>query len=200
VGRVGVASTLGLISLVSLPRAFVFRNNLDGVHPTPWVRVKLSCALGDALYPHPRWGALGRVWEQLYPLDRLPPARAAELRALEVAMPRFIDRLLGYRAPALDRRTLGEVLLNRDLPALPTPSQVDGSRATLANLSRLRPTLALASLGLARLSGTLTPEADGALLATLLETWAVSATLQQRRSLYSNAVLPAPALRPRLQP
>jgi hypothetical protein len=200
VGRVGVASTLGLMGLVSLPRAFVFRNNLDGVHPTPWIRVKLSCALGAALYPHPRWGALGRVWEQLYPLDRLPSARAAELRALEAAMPRFIERLLGYRAPALDRSTLGEVLLNRDLPTLPTPSQSDGSRTTLANLSRLRPTLALASLGLARLSGALTPEADGALLATLLETWAVSATLQQRRPLYSNAALPAPALRPRLQP
>jgi hypothetical protein len=44
IGRVGVASTLGLMSLVSLPRSFVFRSNQDDPHPTPWLRVKLSCA------------------------------------------------------------------------------------------------------------------------------------------------------------
>jgi hypothetical protein len=35
---------------------FLFRINLDDPHPFPWLRVKLSCALGQALYPHPQWG------------------------------------------------------------------------------------------------------------------------------------------------
>jgi len=51
VARVGVASTTGLIAVVSLPRAFVFRVAMDDPHPFPWVRVKLSCALGHALFP-----------------------------------------------------------------------------------------------------------------------------------------------------
>jgi len=53
VARVGVTSTLGLMGVVSLPRAFVFRLTIDDPHPAPWIRVKLSCAMGQALYPHP---------------------------------------------------------------------------------------------------------------------------------------------------
>ena len=49
VARIGVVSTLGLIGVVSLPRPFVFRINVDDPHPIPWIRVKLSCAIGDAL-------------------------------------------------------------------------------------------------------------------------------------------------------
>ena len=56
--RLGIGSTLGLMSVVGLPAWFVFRANTDDVHPTPWIRVKLSCALGDALYPHRQWREL----------------------------------------------------------------------------------------------------------------------------------------------
>jgi hypothetical protein len=40
-----------LMSVVSLPRAFVFRVNADDPHPSPWIRVKLSVALGRPFYP-----------------------------------------------------------------------------------------------------------------------------------------------------
>ena len=69
VARVGIASTLGLIGVVSLPRAFVFRLNVDDPHPMPWIRVKLSAAIGDALYPHPQWQRLSATWESFYPPD-----------------------------------------------------------------------------------------------------------------------------------
>src|SRR5262249_55850252 len=69
VARVGIASTLGLIGVVSLPRAFVFRVDLNDPHPTPWLRVKLSAAIGQALYPHPQWPRLAALWEELYPRD-----------------------------------------------------------------------------------------------------------------------------------
>lgn len=45
VARLGIDATLGLICVVSLPRAFVFRFDLEGPHPVPWIRVKFSCAL-----------------------------------------------------------------------------------------------------------------------------------------------------------
>src|SRR5262249_1392251 len=58
IARVGIAATLGLMGVVSLPRSFVFRLDLDDPHPMPWLRVKLSTAMGQALYPHPQWGRL----------------------------------------------------------------------------------------------------------------------------------------------
>src|SRR6516225_1883735 len=75
VARVGVVSTLGLIGVVSLPRPFVFRVNVDDPHPTPWIRVKLSCAIGDGLYPHPQWQRVARLWESYYPTAGLDDER-----------------------------------------------------------------------------------------------------------------------------
>jgi hypothetical protein len=67
VARVGVASTMGLMGVVSLPRAFVFRITLDDPHPAPWIRVKLSAAIGQALHPQPAWERLSQLWESYYP-------------------------------------------------------------------------------------------------------------------------------------
>ena len=74
VARIGVAAPIGLIAVVSLPRAFVFRLNIDDPHPLPWIRVKLSCAMGDALYPHPQWRRLAALWEEFLP-DAQPRRR-----------------------------------------------------------------------------------------------------------------------------
>ena len=54
--RVGITSTWDLIGVVSLPRVFVFRMGLDDPHPIPWIRVKISSAIGAALYPHQQVG------------------------------------------------------------------------------------------------------------------------------------------------
>jgi len=72
VAKVGIASTLGLMGVVSLPRAFMFRLNPNDPHPAPWIRVKLSAALGQALYPQAAWGRLARLWEAYYPLRACP--------------------------------------------------------------------------------------------------------------------------------
>ena len=42
VGKLGIASTLGLLAVVSLPRFFVFRPPGDDPHPMPYLRVLLS--------------------------------------------------------------------------------------------------------------------------------------------------------------
>lgn len=57
ISLIGTGSTLGLVGLVSLPRGFALRPSDDNPHPMPWVRVLLSCAIGDRLYPHPRFSA-----------------------------------------------------------------------------------------------------------------------------------------------
>jgi hypothetical protein len=76
IARVGIASTLGLIGVVSLPRPFVFRVNVDDPHPTPWIRVKLSCAIGNDLYPHPQWQRVAKLWESYYPTAGLDDEKA----------------------------------------------------------------------------------------------------------------------------
>lgn len=43
VARVGIASTIGLMGVVSLPKPFVFRLNADDPHPMPWILRQAQC-------------------------------------------------------------------------------------------------------------------------------------------------------------
>jgi hypothetical protein len=110
VARIGITATLGLIGVVSLPRAFVFRIDLNDPHPTPWLRVKLSTAIGNTLYPHPQWARMAALWEELYPREGLDPERLALFGRLEAHMPTFVALLASHRPVKLGGRTLPDVL------------------------------------------------------------------------------------------
>ncbi len=110
VARVGIGSTMGLMAVVSLPRAFVFRLDADDPHPIPWMRVKLSCALGQALYPHRQWEAASRLWESFYPPDDLRPETRTLLASLTATMPALVALLVNHRPRLLRGRSLAEVL------------------------------------------------------------------------------------------
>lgn len=179
IARVGVASTLGLIGLVSLPRAFVFRANADDPHPTPWIRVKLSCALGDAFYPHPQWAKLAGLWESFYPLDGLAGSRRQLLRDLEAEIPRLVEHLMTHRPPALAGRALGDVLTSSDR----TPAALallTGPAHRARGLESVPPTVAFAAIAQARMDGRMSPEEESVVTAKLLRHWAVEATLAER--------------------
>jgi len=177
IARVGVASTMGLIGLVSLPRAFVFRLVPDDPHPFAWIRVHLSCAFGDALYPDPQWRQLAGVWTSLYPVGSLPADRLRLLRGLLTTMPVFISLVLKHRPLALRGRAVGDVLRTADrspdqLVRLYTAWTTDPSAIRLT-----RPALAFAVVGQARASGLLTPESEDRLLGQLISFWALQSTL-----------------------
>lgn len=177
VARVGVASTLGLMGVVSLPRAFVFRLNVDDPHPAPWIRVKLSCALGQALHPHPQWERLSRLWEAYYPLVGLDQARLNIFAKLQATLPGFVALLVHHRPKALRGRSLTEVLdvSNRQpghLQALYRTWSRQPSKMYLA-----RPTLVFAVIGQARADGKLNPKQESVILAKLLTHWALRSTL-----------------------
>src|SRR5690606_4833849 len=110
VGKLGIASSLGLIGVLSLPRAFVFRIALDDPHPVPWVRARLSCAMGHALYPDPQWPRLSELWQELYPAADLSERQLRLLRLLESTMPELVARLLDHRPAALWGKSLREVM------------------------------------------------------------------------------------------
>jgi len=175
--KVGIASTLGLIGIVSLPRAFVFRVGVDDPHPFPWIRVKLSCAMGNALYPHRQWAELDGVWESFYPRAGLDPARAAFVEALLATIPGFVSVLLGHRPAALRGTSLREAVA---LPDRAPDRLLQHWRRWMADPSLIRaapPTLLFAVLARARVTGTLSPEKESNLLGKLITYWALRSTL-----------------------
>src|SRR5262249_37445142 len=93
IARVGVVSTLGLIGVLSLPRAFVFRTKLSDPHPVPWIRVKLSCAIGNSLYPHSQWRRVAELWNSYYPIGDTAKQRRELFVRLENSFPEFISLL-----------------------------------------------------------------------------------------------------------
>ncbi len=177
VARLGVTATSGLIGVVSLPAAFVFRIDADDPHPSPYLRVKLSAAIGEALYPHAHWGRLTRMWESFYDLGRLPPTHRARFAQLEATMPALVERLLNHRSPRLGNATLAQALADPTRRPQHLAALYHAWQARPAELGRAAPTLAFAALGQARLDGRLTPELESELLARLLKHWAWRATV-----------------------
>jgi hypothetical protein len=177
VARLGVVSTLGLIGVVSLPRPFVFRLNVDDPHPMPWIRVKLSCAIGDALNPHPQWNRVARMWEGYYPLDWLDPARRALIMRLERSLPEFAALLAGHRPEALRGRSLADALETRDRRPERLASLFRAWRLEPAQMYQAPPSLVFAALGQAKADGRLSPEDESDLLGRLLTHWAIGSTL-----------------------
>jgi hypothetical protein len=177
VARLGVSSTMGLKGVVSLPRPFVFRLNIDDPHPVPWIRVKLSCAMGNALYPHPQWARLADLWQSLYPVDPLEPERQRLLAQLQESMPGFVALLVNHRPRALRGRSLVEVLdVSARQPAQLTALFRAWNRAP-EQMYRSPPTLVFAVLGQASADAQIEPEQESALLAKLFTHWALRSTL-----------------------
>jgi hypothetical protein len=177
VARVGITSTLGLISIVSLPRAFVFRVSAEDPHPFPWIRVMVSCAIGDTLYPHPQWGQLARLWHSLYPLDNLDAERRALIGSLSTSMWRFVDLLASLRPEALRGRSLAEVLVHPDLRPERLSLVFEQWRAQPGALWSAPPTQIFAAFGRARITGRLSPGEEDQLLGKLITRWALASTL-----------------------
>jgi hypothetical protein len=177
VSKVGIASTMGLISLVSLPRTFVFRIDTEDPHPTPWIRVKLSCAMGEALYPHPQWRALATLWESLYPPAGLDEQKRAILAGLEAGIPEFVQVLINFRPPALRGKSLKEVLPLEERQPAQLAAHFQAWAASPDKMRMAPPSLVFAAIGQAKADGRISPEAEGKLVAELLNDWAMRSAL-----------------------
>lgn len=175
--RLGISATLGLMGVVSLPRAFMFRLNLDDPHPVPWIRVRLSCAMGQAMYPHPQWERLAALWNAYYPLEGLDAQPRRLFAELLAAMPGFVGLLVDHRPRTLRGRSLKEALGVADRQPARLAALFETWRGAPAELYRASPTLVFAVLGQARANGQLTPEEESHLFAKLLTHWALRSAL-----------------------
>jgi hypothetical protein len=177
VARVGIASTHGLMGVVSLPRAFIFRTNPDDPHPVPWIRVKLSCAMGQALYPCPRWEKLAQLWEAYYPLTGLDLERRSLLAELEASMPEFVEYLINHRPRALRGAALTEAMETDERQPARLSEYFRSWRRSPERMLTASPSIVFAVIGQARVDGMISPEEESNTLARLLTHWALRSTL-----------------------
>lgn len=199
VATLGVGSTLGLIGVVSLPRWFVFRPSGEDPHPVPWIRVLLSCAMGNALYPDPQWRRLADLWTTLYPLDEAPAATHGTFTQLIAHIPTFLRELLAHQPAALHGHRLGAVLRKPDRQRSELLAHY-GAWSDLSDLQKAPPTLAFAVVGQARGDGLISPEQESYLLSELLTHWAVRSSLDTSVLCAQASVPPTPAAGAVLRP
>jgi hypothetical protein len=178
VARVGIASTMGLLAVVSLPRAFVFRVSVDDPHPVPWIRVMLSARIGAALYPHPQWERMASLWTSMYPLDAIQGERRVLMDMLLATLDAFVALLVNHRPPSLRGLTLGAVMRTGER----TPAALTSLWRTWQRRPRdarnAPPTILFAVIGQARANGEITPERESYLVRQHLAHWAVKDALR----------------------
>lgn len=189
VATLGISSTLGLLAVVSLPTYFVFRPSQGDPHPIPYIRVLLSCAMGERLYPHPQWARMAAVWSTLNSPTVLPAKRQHELAELAGHIRPFVDALLNHRAPALRGRTLAGCFP----VAHRTPARLlqlfTAWRGDTGVMARQSPSLVFAVVGQARAAQLITPEAESALIGALLRAWALRSALTATENVTNNRAL-----------
>lgn len=173
VARLGVASTLGLMNVVSLPRVFVFRANLDDPHPTPWIRVLLSGEIGRQLYPHAHWDRLLDMWRASYP-PRRDIAHAPAIATLAAHVPAFVRWMLQQRL-VLNAKPLVRFMADEQLAAERLESHIERWFRERDYLYRLRPCQAFAVVGYCRVSRGRAPMSEIPLFSSLLTRWALAA-------------------------
>jgi hypothetical protein len=191
IAHLGPSATLGLIGVVSLPRALVFRIDLDDPHPFPWIRVMLSAAIGDVLYPHPQWAQISGMWESMYPTTAVAPEGSFLIEGLRRTMREFASVIAGVRPKLLRGEALGSCLRRLDRSPNRLWNVWECMRSSTAAL-RLPPTLALAAVSQARADGRLSPESESRVIRSLLTEWAIRSSLD---STNRRAFVPPHALR-----
>jgi hypothetical protein len=177
VARTGVGATLGLIGVVSLPSPFVFRYDPRDPHPIPWVRVRLSVAIGKALFPHRQWDRLDGVWTTLYPESLAPASLVPVLAGVRALTGAFVGLLLNHQPTALRGKSLLEVLPLGDLQPTRLAADFVRWRGQREPIRRERPSRVFAVLGQARADGKLTPEEEARILGEMLKYWALRSSM-----------------------
>jgi hypothetical protein len=177
VARVGITSTLGLMGVVALPRYFVFRLNLDDPHPVPWMRVRLSCAMGRELFPHPQWDKLESIWLSYYPPTDLDSDKRDTIALLEKTVPGLATLIAHHRPKSLNGASLKEALETDERQPVRLSGLFQSWRASPARMYEASPTMVFAVIGQARAEGLISPEAEGRIFSRMLNYWALRDTL-----------------------
>ncbi|MCJ8166188.1 hypothetical protein MKJ04_15175 [Pontibacter sp. E15-1] len=171
--QLGIGATLGLINVVSLPSYFVFRIGTDAPHPFPWIRVKISIALGKALYPHLQWRFLEARWESFYPAGKQRPATRLTIQALERILPHFAKLVINHRPKSLRGKALKDVFPVEERQPARLQKLYRQWKYVPRLMAAASPTLVFAVLGQAKSDGNLSTVEETHLLQSMLTRWAM---------------------------
>lgn len=177
VGKVGVTSTVGLLAVVSLPRYFVFRPTGTDPHPMPYLRVLISAAIGNALYPHPQWGRLASIWRAMYPVSGLPEQHRTWITGCEARIDDLVGVLMRHRSPATGGRELRTFWPTSERQPHQLLRLHAAWRQDLAVMARQPPSLVFAVVGQAKAAGLISPRTESRQLSAVLTAWAVRSSL-----------------------
>ncbi len=182
--HLGIGATLGLISVVSLPKYFIFRMNLDDPHPFPWIRVKLSLAFGKVMYPHPQWSRYEQLWERMYPRTSASAQTRLLLEHLEYTMPDFVQLVINHRSPKFPGCRLVDIFPFRSRQPAQLQHLYNTWKFSPEEISKAPPSLLFAVVGQARADATIPPEKESQWLKRWLNNWAfLSAENRSKREL-----------------
>jgi hypothetical protein len=144
--------------------------------------VKLSCAIGAALYPHPHWDTVRRVWESFYPTEGLDPRTRSLLDLLESSMPGYVSLIVNHRPASLFGASLREAIASETRQPARLTALFEEWTTRPAAIRTARPALVVAALGQARAHGRITPEREAQTLADLLTHWALRRAIEPCRA------------------
>jgi hypothetical protein len=178
VGRLGLSATLGLIGVVSLPKTFVYRIDLEDPHPFPFIRVLVSAAIGNALFPHSQWNRVTAMWTAMYPATGLTREQEKLIALLRRTLPDLVGVLIKHRARSLGGRTLIQAMRVHER----TPERLiqiwTKLREKPNSWNRLPPTLAFAVISQANATGRIDTVTTTRWISRFLTEWAVRSALQ----------------------
>jgi hypothetical protein len=178
--HLGVSATYGLMSVVSLPSYFVFRIGTDGPHPFPWIRVQISLAFGQLLYPHPQWAALTQQWQALYPTAGLAQDKQQLIQLLLGLLPAFAELVCMHRSPALRGRALAELFPVAERQPARLQALFEQWQAQPALREQAAPSLVFAVVGQAKADGRISAGQEYSQLTGVLTRWALNRAQNSR--------------------
>jgi hypothetical protein len=171
--HLGIGATLGLMNVVSLPRYFMFRINMDDPHPFPWVRVQLSLAFGKVLYPHQQWSRFEALWEQMYPLKGLDTESLRIFGTLKAAMPAFVNLVINHRSRSFPGKKLADLFPFGSRQPAHLQFLYQTWRFAPHHITQAAPSLVFAVIGQAHADTNIDAATESSLLSRCLTQWAL---------------------------
>lgn len=170
--HLGICATTGLMGVVTLPKYFQFRLELDDPHPAPFMRVAISCAFGKFLFPRADWDNIWKLWEGFYPYQDLPSDKVKLIEGLLELLDDFIQVVHFHRPLGLHGRTVGSIfpINDRQPERLRTIFKTWQKQPFL--MKKASPTLVFAVMGQAKFYGEISPKQESKILTQQLRNWA----------------------------
>lgn len=171
-GHLGITATLGLMGVVTLPRYFQFRLDLNDPHPAPYARVLLSYQFGKRIYPHSQWDSLWKMWKEFYPKQGLRSEIIAILDKIETETPSFVDLVLNHTTKEMKGKKLIELFPVSERIPENLKHIYKSWKSKRISLDGMPPTLVFAVLGQAKADLAIDATEESNALSRQLRRWA----------------------------